>query len=279
MMPPTLSLLLLLAAAPVREEPGQPEGVVKPPRLTAGTIGNDDYPPGAIRAGAEGTSQLDLVVSPAGHVTRCSIFESSGSPLLDHTSCGLIVERFRYAPARDRAGRSVEGRSRFRVVWRLPATEGPPLPLFAAGEIRVILSISPNAPPRCAVETTGPTFEAMAPLACLGGEPAPFAELQRERNVILTVTRFLPEGATLAEGRPVRGIAMGSIAADVEVASDGRITACRRVELGAVATPEGMPHPCDAPLESVPGFAPLDGAGPARGRLTVTVYRLGDPDI
>ena len=51
---------------------------------------------------------VDLPVRPDGRVENCRVTRSSGVPLLDTTTCRLIVTRFRYRPSRDTAGRPVE---------------------------------------------------------------------------------------------------------------------------------------------------------------------------
>jgi protein TonB len=47
------------------------------------------------------------VVGPNGRVTECRVIRSSGNAELDETTCRLILERFRFAPARDAQGRKV----------------------------------------------------------------------------------------------------------------------------------------------------------------------------
>ncbi|HEU4961469.1 MAG TPA: energy transducer TonB [Sphingomonas sp.] len=79
-----------------------------PPRLIHGRIHNSDYPKAAGAAGVSGTVSVLYVVAPSGRVTDCEVTHSSGSALLDDTTCDLIIARFRYDPARDAEGRPVE---------------------------------------------------------------------------------------------------------------------------------------------------------------------------
>jgi len=86
---------------------GDGGGGFTPPRLRKGRIRNSDYPRAAGEEGLGGTVGVRFVVQPDGRVSRCDITRSSGSPILDDTTCRLIVERFRYDPSRDPDGRPV----------------------------------------------------------------------------------------------------------------------------------------------------------------------------
>ena len=79
---------------------------------------DDDYPPESRRAGQQGVARLLITVSPAGRVTACSIYRSSGARPLDARSCTLAVDRFRFLPAR-RDGTPVEDTAILPVDWRL----------------------------------------------------------------------------------------------------------------------------------------------------------------
>ena len=76
-------------------------------RWISGRIRDRDYPRAAARAGIGGTVFLRFVVAPDGRVSECRVTRSSGSPDLDSTTCRLILQRFRYRPARDSTGRPV----------------------------------------------------------------------------------------------------------------------------------------------------------------------------
>lgn len=78
-----------------------------PPRQRRGRIRDSDYPRGAGEAGVGGTVGVRFVVEPDGRVSGCDVTRSSGSAVLDDTTCRLIVERFRYDPSRDPEGRPV----------------------------------------------------------------------------------------------------------------------------------------------------------------------------
>lgn len=84
-------------------------------RLRGGRIAPADYPRAA--GGQQGTVRAELTVSAAGAVTRCTIVRSSGSAVLDDTTCRLIRERFRFTPARDARGRAVADVQGWEQRW------------------------------------------------------------------------------------------------------------------------------------------------------------------
>lgn len=86
---------------------GDGEGGWTPPRQRKGRIRDSDYPRAAGQEGVGGTVGVRFVVEADGRVSRCGIDRSSGVPILDDTTCRLIVERFRYDPSRDPDGRPV----------------------------------------------------------------------------------------------------------------------------------------------------------------------------
>jgi protein TonB len=76
-------------------------------RQVAGRIDDDDYPPRAYQRRAMGVVHIRFVVAPNGRVSRCAVTRSSGHRDLDEITCRLILNRFRYRPARDASGRPV----------------------------------------------------------------------------------------------------------------------------------------------------------------------------
>src|SRR3546814_15872693 len=69
----------------------------------------DAYPPAAKASGAEGRTGFAVDIDAKGRVTSCSITESSGTALLDSTTCALVVMNGRFTPAHDAAGTAVAG--------------------------------------------------------------------------------------------------------------------------------------------------------------------------
>jgi TonB family protein len=116
-------------APPPPPPPTAPPLPNQPPRpFSPHIIGNADYPAAALRAGEEGMVAFTLTVDPSGRATGCAITESSGSALLDSTTCSLLVRRARFRPATDEGGRPVTGTFRSKVIWRLPPPPPPPPP-------------------------------------------------------------------------------------------------------------------------------------------------------
>ena len=76
-----------------------------PPRHVRGRLRDSDYPRGLGEAGIEGTVSVRYAVAVDGRVSDCAIAHSSGSVVLDATTCRLIEQRFRLSPSRDAAGR------------------------------------------------------------------------------------------------------------------------------------------------------------------------------
>jgi TonB family protein len=116
-------------AAPAKAVPASTDG-----RPLASPIGNpgdwfpaDAYPPEAKAAGMQGRTAFQLDIDDKGRITSCNITSSSGSPLLDSTTCALLVTNGRFAPARGADGRAVPGSWSSAMVWKL-TVDTPELP-------------------------------------------------------------------------------------------------------------------------------------------------------
>ncbi len=94
-------------------------GSGSPARLIRGSIRDSDYPRAAYEARASGTVFIRFVVAPDGRVHECQVTRSSGSRSLDATTCRLIIERFRYRPARDAYGNRIAETIRGEHSWEL----------------------------------------------------------------------------------------------------------------------------------------------------------------
>jgi protein TonB len=95
-------------------------GGARAQRVSGRLSGATDYPPGARRAGIEGTVAVRYVVGTDGRVRDCALLRSSGNAELDSTTCRLIERRFRYRPARDAHGRPVPEVVSRTFDWMLP---------------------------------------------------------------------------------------------------------------------------------------------------------------
>lgn len=95
-----------------------------PPRQVGGRLKDSDYPLAAGAAGVSGTVGVRFVVAVDGRVPRCEVTRSSGSDLLDETTCRLIVRRYRFRPARDARGRPFESAIVQNESWIIERAEG-----------------------------------------------------------------------------------------------------------------------------------------------------------
>ncbi len=118
-------------------------GVKSPAVQAEGYISDNDYPREAIRNYAEGTVVVQFTISTNGRVPVCEIAQSSGSDLLDETSCALIKERFKYVPARGIDGKAVSETRTQRITWRLPGGEAT-LEDITPSTLDIELIVSPD---------------------------------------------------------------------------------------------------------------------------------------
>jgi TonB family protein len=86
----------------------------------------DAYPPEAKAAGIQGRTAFKLDLDPQGRITECDVTQSSGSALLDSTTCQLLVTNARFKPAHNAQGQAVAGTWSSAMVWQLAAPEAPP---------------------------------------------------------------------------------------------------------------------------------------------------------
>jgi periplasmic protein TonB len=79
-----------------------------PAQWISGGLENSDYPRRALKDRLQGRVSVGFTVLTSGRIANCRITASSGSPLLDSTTCRLLTERLRFRPARDSSGRPTE---------------------------------------------------------------------------------------------------------------------------------------------------------------------------
>jgi len=100
------------------ESPPPPEHARARANL-ASYVSDGDYPAEAMRLGQQGTVGFDLDISADGRVTQCHVMSSSGSELLDLTTCQIMLSRARFEPARDEEGNAVPDRISASIRWVL----------------------------------------------------------------------------------------------------------------------------------------------------------------
>lgn len=85
----------------------------------------NDYPPVSIERGEAGTAKVELHVTAEGKVDGCNVQQSTGSPLLDATTCAVIRQRARYEPATDRNGHVTASTDTRTINWAIPNEDRP----------------------------------------------------------------------------------------------------------------------------------------------------------
>ena len=93
-------------------------GAFSDARQIRGRFRNSDFP-----ASARGAGRVKIgvryAVGPGGTVDDCEIIESSGYPEVDEMTCRVIVERYRFKPARDEEGTPVTKVMEEDYTWTL----------------------------------------------------------------------------------------------------------------------------------------------------------------
>lgn len=83
----------------------------------SGGLQNSDYPRSALRSHLTGRVSVRFTVLTNGRISNCRVVASSGSPLLDATTCRLLTERLRFRPARNSAGAPIESEIGSDYTW------------------------------------------------------------------------------------------------------------------------------------------------------------------
>lgn len=78
-----------------------------PPRYDHGRVRFGDLSASARADYVPGTVEMQFSIGTDGRLTRCRVTRSGGSPALDADTCRLSIEKLRFRPARDAAGRAV----------------------------------------------------------------------------------------------------------------------------------------------------------------------------
>jgi protein TonB len=83
----------------------------------AGDLRDEDYPREALRGGMQGRVTVRFTVQVNGRIRDCQVVASSGSPMLDQTTCRLLTRRLRFRPATDSTGRPIETKLYSDHTW------------------------------------------------------------------------------------------------------------------------------------------------------------------
>ena len=88
-----------------------------PAQWISGGLQNSDYPRAALRDRLQGRVSVRFTVLTSGRIANCRITASSGSPMLDATTCRLLTQRLRFRPARNSAGTPIESELGSDYTW------------------------------------------------------------------------------------------------------------------------------------------------------------------
>lgn len=88
-----------------------------PAQWISGALQNSDYPRAALHDKLQGRVSVRFTVLVSGRIANCRITASSGSPLLDATTCRLLTERLRFRPATNSAGVPIQSELGSDYTW------------------------------------------------------------------------------------------------------------------------------------------------------------------
>ncbi len=108
---------------------GDGDGGGSDPEWTGGKIRDKDYPKALREANISGTTVTDVAIGSGGRPTACRVTRSSGNRELDATTCRLVMERFKFKPARNAAGQAIAAEIEYEQEW-----DAPPPPPADPGE-------------------------------------------------------------------------------------------------------------------------------------------------
>jgi TonB family protein len=115
-----LLLLLPMVSPATAREPVVDATKPEPLGSPGSWLTDQDYPVAANLDGTEGRVGFQLEVGVDGRVVNCIITSSSGSDILDETTCTVIKERARFKTALNKENIPIPGSYNGRVTWRIP---------------------------------------------------------------------------------------------------------------------------------------------------------------
>lgn len=115
-----------ITTVPTKPAPAQAPPVVfkapapsnTPLRPIASTHTLPPYPPIARRLGEQGTTLMEVTITPEGTVGECSVVQSSSSERLDQAGCDFVKSHWRWQPPTT-AGKVEATRTRVSIKWDL----------------------------------------------------------------------------------------------------------------------------------------------------------------
>ena len=208
----------------------------KPTPIDVGSwFTTDDYPAEAAKKGVEGDVSFDVDVDVEGKPTACRITKSSGSPILDQTTCDIVLKRAKFKPATLK-GKAVASHYSKRTSWRL---DGIAVAENAYVATIVDFSTDPDHP-SCTIVTSGRS----APAPCDNTVKKYASEGAADKLVkLVMLSSFTTGDGQPYRGDPAWGRRVAFVALDLYAPQDGGKKAC------SVVAEEGAPpdgDPCEA---------------------------------
>lgn len=97
---------------------GDGDGTFSRARQTGGRFRNSDFPD-SLRGVGRVKIGVRYAIGPSGQVDKCEVIEGSGYSELDAMTCRIIMERYRFRPARDPDGYAVTEVREEDYRWRV----------------------------------------------------------------------------------------------------------------------------------------------------------------
>ncbi|MFA9201554.1 MAG: energy transducer TonB [Cypionkella sp.] len=91
--------------------------MARPPRQIGGRISYRDLPEDTLALGEEAAVTVTYTIERDGRASGCRVERPSGYPTIDHLTCRLIEQRFRFRPAVDRRGEAIRMPTRQNHYW------------------------------------------------------------------------------------------------------------------------------------------------------------------
>lgn len=184
----------------------------------------DDFPAYLQRAGISRIVYIRTTVRPDGTTQGCVAETSSGDPVLDAYTCGLIVKRAKFLPATWSDGTPVYGVIRVPVSWMI--SDAPPSEDDSLRATMPDLEISVNQLPKGAHSIVGVSLEIAAdetgrPVTCAEWTPLKTDRKKHFPELVSVACQQVMNGNRLspalnASGKPVRSIQSFSVRFEVD---------------------------------------------------------------
>jgi TonB family protein len=96
-----------------------PALAAEPDRAAEANAAFANYPKESLARGEQGIVRYKVKIDGRGRPRQCEVTESSGFARLDQATCSLLMERAKFAPAKDRRGRGRGSIYEGKITWRL----------------------------------------------------------------------------------------------------------------------------------------------------------------